>query len=186
MTNPIIARSLRRIYEEGSDEEALFTQSLAEESLKAGQLWTHREVFTLDTGQTQQVLVRNDDGYVIRGVSRSFESDSTITGTIYANVDVTTDGTEMPYVNTLIQDPLGDSPPYTIAYGGDYSGGTEVLPFASVEGSPSGRTTSPTRPVPVDVFQAESGANLMYEIESEADGNRVVVEYVMATSDPLE
>jgi len=171
--------------EDITDVEGAITQSLAEESLKAGRLWTHREVFTLDTGQTQQILVRNDNGYIIRGVSRAFESDATITGTIYANVDVSADGTEMPNVNTLISDPLGNDPPFTIAYGGTYSGGTEILPFASVEGTPSGQTTTPARPVPVDVFQIEGGANLMYEIESEADGNRIVVEYVMATRDGI-
>ncbi|HMA78142.1 MAG TPA: hypothetical protein VKP88_03285 [Candidatus Paceibacterota bacterium] len=152
--------------------------SRVEQAIPDGNAAIHRDAATLSDGQTRPVLVQNPaDSGVDAYVSRRIDTDNQITGTIRQNVTVDTAGTTVDKLNADIQDSQLDSTEVVVEQGGSYSGGgANQLPIQT--SGVQGQRSTPF--VATAQYVIRPGANLLYDITSQANSNDFVIEFAVA------
>lgn len=164
-----------------SDDEAISQQTLCGKRRKDGLQWTFREVFELDDGQTEEFVVNNTTSEDTLIVSDSLiDPSEEISGESRTNVDVDSTGTDFNFRNNLITNPLNSEIDFVVEYGGSYSGGNSTLDIKGLPGGQGvGSSTAGGETVCCDVYNIEPGANIYYQVESEEDGNIIVVDFTI-------
>jgi hypothetical protein len=165
------------------DDEAISSQSLAEQSLKNGNQWTFSEVFTLANAETEQIYIENPiDSRIMRVIGLTIDPTERTRGEWSENVTQDTAGTDFDYLNNLATDPTQDEPPFNMHIGGTYSDTGNGYIFESAAGpqQPGGFRRGTTAPR-ASVARIEPGSNRHLELESLADGNTITVQATIST-----
>jgi len=180
--NPIIPKALRRLFGV-VDDEALATQTLAEQSLKAGNQWTFSEVVELQTGDTTQLFLDNPlDSRELRVVGVTLDPTEVVDGAWYENVTEDTAGADADQLNNRASDPSQGDPPFTVRIGGGYSALGDGYSFQSVSGAEQvGNRARGTAAPRAAAFRVDPGANRLLEITSQADANVVTLQATVST-----
>lgn len=168
-----------------TDDEAQTRQTLSEESLKNGRQYVFRETFTRSTADPSlDILIHHPAGAdnTLRVVERVIDPTKALTGTLTPNVDITTDGTEFDVINKNITDPADTVPVPNAQYGGTYdkdaSPNTDAL---TVDVFDTGQgATRVARSDSTAAFRLEPGTNIYYDLESQADGNDILIQFIVS------
>ena len=179
-----------------TDEEALATQPLQEESLKNGRQWVVRDDFTIDTGQDVEIIVslpeESDD--VIRAVDSAIVPDSAVEGEVTFNRDIETEGTELSFVNARVApDTIDTVSDATVQSGGNYinpaerNGEVIELPLRSALGvDPQGSARAVTAGPAGAFYRIAPGGSVHYRVESTEDDNTIEFQFVLAQRPKFE
>ena len=173
-----------------TDDEALATQSLREESLKNGRQWLVRDDFTIDTGQDVEIIVSLPEGSddIIRFVDRAIVPDSAVEGEVTFNRDIETDGTELSFVNASVApDTIDTVPDATVQSGGNYinpaerNGEVIDLPIRSALGvDPEGPGRAVTTGPAGVFYRIAPGGSVHYRVESTENDNTIQFSFVLS------
>ena len=173
-----------------TDEEALATQPLQEESLKNGRQWVVRDDFTIDTGQDVEIIVslpeESDD--VIRAVDSAIVPDSAVEGEVTFNRDIETEGTELSFVNARVApDTIDTVPDATVQSGGNYINPAErdgeviELPIRSALGvNPQGPGRAATTGPAGALYRIAPGGSVHFRVESTEDNNTIQFSFILS------
>ena len=173
-----------------TDDEALATQPLQEESLKNGRQWVVRDDFTIDTGQDVEIIVslpeESDD--VIRAVDSAIVPDSAVEGEVTFNRDIETEGTELSFVNSRVApDTIDTVPDATVQSGGNYinpaerNGEVIELPLRSTLGvDPQGPGRAATTGPAGALYRIAPGGSVHFRVESTEDNNTIQFSFILS------
>jgi len=170
---------------EGSDTDGIISQTIGEFDLKNGRTWIFRESFSRSTATPSLEFLLEHPSSAdkpLRIIERQIDPTKELTGTLSFNVDIDTAGTDFDVANSLVQPDMSNPSPVPNAeYGGTYdktAGTADALPVDVFDtGMGANRVARDTSRA---AFRMEPGTNVFYDLESQADGNDILVEFIVS------
>lgn len=178
-------RELAERLVETSDGDGVFFQTLAEVDLKNKNTWIFRESFTRSTTTSSlEFLIQHPSSASnpLRIVKRKIDPTKALTGRLSFNVGITTSGTDFDVTNAYVESDMSNPDPTpTMEYGGDYDKGAGTADALPVDVFDTGvGVQRVARDASSAAFRMNPGTNVYYDLDSQADSNDIVVEFIVS------